>query len=170
MRQGEHNHQPVPIGQKELLTAAAPALITDVLTRYGRLRLRAFGSSMTPAIRPGDVLCVEGCTADEARPGDVLLMRQGERVLAHRLIRKQRHGVEVLLVTRGDSLWHTDSDHPVPIVLGRVTGIGSITWLGRLYGVTLTEATRLSSSVRSWMASLAAAALRTTIGSANNSA
>jgi hypothetical protein len=135
---------------------------------------------MIPAIRPGDVLCIEPCTPEATRPGDVLLTRHGERVLAHRLIRKERRGGEDLLVTRGDALWHADPSQPASMLLGRVTGISrggvtlarsrSTTWLRRLYGMTLTEATRLWSPVRTWVASSAAvAALRTTIGSPSHS-
>ena len=134
---------------------------------------------MLPAIRPGDVLCIEQCTPEAARPGDVLLTRHGERVLAHRLVRRERHGSEDVLVTRGDALWDTDPSHPASMLLGRVTGIGrggvtlassrSITWLQRLHGMALTEATRLWSPVRAWVASAAAAALRTTIGSRSHS-
>jgi len=153
--------------------------MADVLTRHGHLRVRAFGSSMLPAIRPGDVLCIERCTPEAARPGDVLLTRHDERVLAHRLIRKERHGSEDVLVTRGDALWHADPSHPASMLLGRVAAISrdgvmlassrSITWLQRLYGLTLTEATRRWSPVRAWVASAAAAALRTTIGSPSHS-
>ena len=153
--------------------------MADVLTRHGHLRVRAFGSSMIPAIRPGDVLCIEHCTPDAARRGDVLVTRQGERVFAHRLVRKERRGGEDVLVTRGDALWHADPSHPASMLLGRVTGISrggvtlassrSITWLQRLHGMTLTEATRLWSPVRAWVASAAVAALRTTIGSPSHS-
>ena len=153
--------------------------MADVLTRHGRLRVRAFGSSMIPAIRPGDVLCIEHCTPEAARPGDVLFTRHGDRVFAHRLVRKERRGGEDVLVTRGDALWHADPSQPASMLLGRVTGISrggvtlassrSITWLQRLYGMTLTEATRLWSPVRAWVASGAAAALRTTIGSPSHS-
>ena len=153
--------------------------MADVLTRHGRLLVRAFGSSMLPAIRPGDVLCIEQCTPETVRPGDVLLTRYGERVLAHRLLRKARHGGEDLLVTRGDALWHTDPSHPASMLLGRVTAITrdgvtlassrSISWLQRLHGMTLTEAARLWSPVRAWVASAAAVALRTTIGSPSHS-
>ena len=153
--------------------------MSDVLRQCGRVRFRALGSSMLPAIRPGDVLCIEQCTPGAARPGDVLLTRHGERVLAHRLLRKERRAGEDLLVTRGDALWHADPSQPASMLLGRVTGISrggvtlassrSITWLQRLYGLTLTEATRLWSPVRAWVASAAAAALRTTIGSPSHS-
>ena len=57
--------------------------MADVLTRHGHLRVRALGSSMFPAIRPADVLCIEHCTPEAVRPGDVLVTRYGERVLAH---------------------------------------------------------------------------------------
>jgi hypothetical protein len=169
----------VPDCKEELLTAAVLALMTDVVTRYGHVRLRAFGSSMIPVIRPSDILSVEQCSLEETCPGDVLLMRQGTRVHAHRLIRHQRQDGQVLLVTRGDALWHADPSQPASMLLGRVTGISrggvtlassrSITWLQRLYGLTLTEATRLWSPVRAWVASAAAAALRTTIGSPSHS-
>lgn len=169
----------MPAGQEELLTAALPALIADVLREHGHVRMRALGSSMLPAIRPGDVLRVEPCTADDARPGEVLLMRHAGRIVAHRLLRTRRHDGQTWLVTRGDALWHTDPDHPASMLLGRVTAFsrGGVTraisrtnaWPQRLYGVTVTEATRVSRALRAWVASFAAAARRTTIGSASSS-
>ena len=104
VRQDQHHHHRVPAHQKELLTAAAPALMADVLTRHGRLRVRAFGSSMLPAIRPGDVLCIEQCTPEAARPGRSSSPGTANAFSPHRLVRKDRHGGEDLLVTRDDAL------------------------------------------------------------------
>ena len=164
--------------EKELLTAAAPALMAGVLARYGQLRLRAFGSSMFPVFRPGDVLCIRRCTDEEVQRGDVVLMRDGDRVVAHRLIDKQRHDGESFLVTRGDSLWDSDPVRPASMLLGLVVAVVrngrsldgplSATRRQRLYGLAVSESTRLSRRVRAFVASFAAPAFRTTIGSANS--
>jgi len=178
MREGQCDDLPMQGGKKELLTAAAPALIAGVLGQYGQVRLRAYGSSMFPVIRSGDVLCIRHCTAETVQQGDVVLMRNGDRVVAHRLIDKQRHDGESFLVTRGDSLWCSDPARSASMLLGRVVAVVrngraldrplSTTLRQRLYGLTASESTRLSRRIRSLIASLAAPALRTAIGSANS--
>lgn len=165
-------------GKKELLTAAAPALIAAILERYGQLRLRACGSSMFPVIRSGDVLSIQHCTAEAVQQGDVVLVRNGDGIVAHRLIEKQLHDGESFLLTRGDSLWDSDAVQPASMLLGRVAAITrngraihrplAATLPERLYGLAVSESTRLSRGVRALVVSLAAPVLRTTIGSANS--
>ena len=149
--------------------------MAEALARYGRLRLRAVGSSMIPAIRPGDVLCIEHCPPAAARPGDVLLVRHGERVIAHRLIRTHWRDRDLLLVARGDALWRAEAPCSASMLLGRVVGIRrdgraiaasrSMTPLQRCYGLLATEVVRGARAVRGWLPAWAAATLRTAIGS-----
>lgn len=94
-------------------------LLREVLTRFGRARLRVQGSSMLPALRPGSV--VEIVRADPAAlcPGDVVLFQRGDRLFCHRL-RRSIPGSGSQLRTRGDSLSCDDPPVPASAVLGRV--------------------------------------------------
>jgi hypothetical protein len=108
-------------------------LAAEVLQSYRELRLRVVGSSMLPAIWPGDILSILPCEIAEAAPGDIVLfMRQG-RLFAHRVV----SNASGYLVTRGDGV--PDPDAPVKPgeLIGRVFEIVR-------RGKTLRPKTRLS--------------------------
>jgi len=88
------------------------------LARTGRLRLRVTGTSMLPAIRPGDVLRVERCDAASLSPGEVVLFQRGERLFAHRAVRRGH-----ALALRGDTLDRDDAAVEGAQVLGKVVAI-----------------------------------------------
>ncbi len=148
----------MPSGEKELLTAAASALVADVLRQWGRLRLRAHGCSMFPVIKSGDVLAIRHCPTQTVQPGDVVLMADGDRLFAHRLIEKRLRNDEWFLVTRGDSHWRNDPPRSASRLLGQVTAVSTngLAWRApssgalakRLYGLAVSQVTRLARRVR----------------------
>jgi len=99
-------------------------MAVEVLRTSGRLRLRATGASMLPAIWPGDVLLVRRCGAVEALPGDIVLCHCAGRLVAHRLIRRTLSQNRIQWVTQGDSVEGSDTPVSSPELLGRVTAIG----------------------------------------------
>jgi phage repressor protein C with HTH and peptisase S24 domain len=100
---------------------AFTALVAAVLGRGARVRFRATGSSMAPAIADGDNLTVEPAGGGQLRLGEVLLVRRGGAVLAHRLAgRRRRPGGSVALVLRGDAAECDDPPADPADVLGRV--------------------------------------------------
>ena len=109
---------------QELLTdaarEAAPDLVAEVLRRFGRVRLRAYGGSMSPAIRPGDLLNVRHTPAEGVRRGDVVLFWRGGRLFAHRVVARTPGG---MVTTRGDAHWHDDPAVPAEDVLGIVQSV-----------------------------------------------
>ncbi len=158
MRQDKSGLRCVPVGKQGLLTGAAPALVADVLRRYGQVRLRAQGCSMFPVIRSGDVLSIRYCTTEAVQPGDVVLVADGDRLFAHRLIKKRLRNDECLLVTRGDSHWRNDPPRPASTLLGQVTGVSRngqalrapfcSTLAGRLFGLAASESRGLTRRIR----------------------
>jgi hypothetical protein len=153
MWQDESRFRCVPGGKEELLTAAAPALVADILRQYGQLQLRAHGCSMFPIIRSGDVLSIRYCTTEALQPLDVVLIADGDRLFAHRLIEMRLRHDEWFLITRGDSHWRSDPPRAAATLLGRVVAVTrsgrvldapfSSTLAERLYGLAATELTRL---------------------------
>jgi hypothetical protein len=103
--------------QPDTLSSDVAALAAQALHTFGRLRLRAYGSSMLPTIRPGDVLQFEVCTADPTR-GDVVLFRSGSRLFVHRIVARTKNG----FITQGDGLIRPDPLVDAPDVLGRMVG------------------------------------------------
>jgi hypothetical protein len=92
-------------------------LAVEVLTSGYRLRLRAFGTSMLPAIWPGDILSVDPKPEQEIVAGDMVLVARRNRFFIHRLIEKH----DSRWIIRGDSLPHNDDSVPSCEVLGRVS-------------------------------------------------
>lgn len=110
---------------QELLTGAArtaPLLFRDLLARFGRARLRVFGLSMWPAVKPGDVLEVRAVPAHDVIPGDVILFVRHGALFAHRVVEVGGRTGR-LLRTRGDAHWRCDPLLRPSQVLGRVEGV-----------------------------------------------
>lgn len=103
--------------------ATKQALVLEGLRQYGHVRLRVFGTSMLPALWPGDVLCVERTDAGEIGVGEIVLFERREHLFAHRVIAAWGTGERRVLVTRGDSLAHQDPPVDSSQLQGRVTRV-----------------------------------------------
>lgn len=128
--------------------AARSALLADVLRRFGRVRVRATGNSMRPAIRPGDVLLIADCALGQIEPGDVVLFTRDARLFAHRVVDRCAGSNGSSIVTRGDSNWHRDPAIGVDQLLGKVIAVQRGTtsssppgpsWLRRAQGLIVSE-------------------------------
>jgi len=111
-------------------------LAAEVLRAGSSIRLQALGTSMLPAIWPGDVLCIERKAGEEIVAGDIVVVAREGRFFIHRLIEKRESG----WVTRGDSLPQNDPLVEEVQVLGKVSSIQrkngasvprSLSWLKR---------------------------------------
>lgn len=91
-------------------------LAAEVVRSFGELNLRVTGSSMLPAIRPGDVLLILHCRIGQAHPGDIVLFTRERRLFAHRVI--SRSSVE--LITQGDGIGEPDPCVGADELLGKV--------------------------------------------------
>ena len=89
------------------------ALAQEALQRFGQLRFRALGSSMLPAIAPGDLLVFRKAAADELALGQIVLVRRDAALVAHRLV--SCNGDH--LITMGDALPSPDAPvHPSQVL------------------------------------------------------
>ena len=81
--------------------------------------IEVMGWSMSPLIRPGDELYVE---FGDRRPrrGEIAVFRDGELMIAHRVVGGERSGSKELLITRGDGMATFDPPFPAGEVLGVV--------------------------------------------------
>ncbi len=93
------------------------------LSRSGRLPVRVFGSSMLPAIWPGDVLVVAPAEGRRLGAGDIILFSREDRLFAHRILEVHDRGSGTVLTTRGDALAQADAPVVAPQVLGRVVAV-----------------------------------------------
>jgi len=95
-------------------TATKRALATELLTSCGEARLPVGGSSMFPALRPGDLLDVRRDAT--IQPGDLVVFERHGRLVTHRVIASNG----TLVVTQGDRLRYPDEPVLSTDVLGRV--------------------------------------------------
>lgn len=99
-------------------------LCTEILSRGNRLRFRACGRSMYPYIRDGDVIEVTQTGISEIRLGEVILYcTPHKKVIAHRVIKKYRENDEVILVTKGDSVFNLDQRVYEEQLLGKIIAV-----------------------------------------------
>lgn len=94
-------------------------LVADVARSFDEVRLKVTGASMLPAVWPGDILVVERQNSAEVQPGQIVLCLRDGGLMAHRMVRRSGEH----LVTRGDSLLHSDPPAHGSEVVGRVTCI-----------------------------------------------
>jgi len=91
-------------------------LAVEMLREGRAVDLPATGSSMRPLIPPGGLVRVTPATAASVRPGDVVLVDTGGRLVCHRLVYTDGDRV----VTRGDDVHDNDPPLPAAAVIGRV--------------------------------------------------
>lgn len=97
----------------------AEALLED----NHQLQINTRGFSMFPVIRPGDICVVEKCTAAEIRTGDVVVVRKGNKLIAHRLVRVTTTDKGMMFLCRGDQ--NSFDDHPATEkeIVGKVVSV-----------------------------------------------
>lgn len=98
-------------------------LFIEVLSSFGEARLAVKGTSMLPAVRPGDILNVRREFTENIVPGDIVLFARGDRLSAHRVVRTIENHQGSILVTRGDRLLRADPPVFNDELLGRVSAI-----------------------------------------------
>jgi signal peptidase I len=100
-------------------SAAGCELVGDVARQFGEVRVKVTGSSMIPAIWPGDVITVRRREPAKLQPGQIVLYQHEERLIAHRITSIQGGN----LVTRGDSLQHEDASIGQQEIVGEVVSV-----------------------------------------------
>ncbi len=114
-------------------TEAFMDVATELLDRGHRVRFRAEGGSMHPAIRGGDAIVVEPVAPADIRTGDVVLYRTAERVIAHRVIGVDAGiGASPVFTLRGDAAGSAEEPVESHQVLGRVAAVERKGWGARL--------------------------------------
>lgn len=120
--------------------SARMALGGEMIRSFGEVRLRVLGTSMAPAVLPGDVVSVRRAKLDEISVGEIILFFRGGRFFVHRVVSVSGAPEVPGLVTRGDRLSHDDPPVNSSEFLGRVV---SIERGNRKVGITEFGANRL---------------------------
>ncbi|HEV2645993.1 MAG TPA: S24/S26 family peptidase [Acidobacteriaceae bacterium] len=99
--------------------AACCELVADVAHSAGEVRLKLTGTSMLPAMWPGDEVTVQRCSLTNLQPGQVVLFRSNGSLVAHRIIHASADG----LITRGDSVPQRDPTVDASAIVGCVVHV-----------------------------------------------
>ncbi len=110
-------------GLSQISSKNAYPLLAESLRLNGSLRLPAVGTSMVPAIQPGDVLTIQPVNSNEIALGDLVVYAREHALVVHRVVRMASGSGETRLVTRGDRLLRDDAPIFPADLLGRVAGI-----------------------------------------------
>jgi hypothetical protein len=102
-----------------LRDAAKHRLVVELIRQFGEVRLRVTGTSMLPAVWPGDILTVHRRDAAELSPGQIVLCYREQGFVAHRLVGKHAGH----LITRGDCLPYEDPPFREDEILGQVVTV-----------------------------------------------
>jgi hypothetical protein len=94
-----------------------------MLRNCGEVRLKAWGTSMLPSVRPGDLLTIQSAAHAEVVPGDIVLVLRDGRFLIHRLVEGRQDEGCISWITKGDAVPQEDPLTAASELLGRVTGI-----------------------------------------------
>jgi signal peptidase len=108
---------PELIGALESHDRIGCELVAEALRAGAEIHVRVMGTSMLPALWPGDILIVRGGLP--VTPGEVVLFMRDRRLFAHRVVR-HRGGD---LITRGDALPHCDPPVQISELLGVMVGV-----------------------------------------------
>jgi len=92
----------------------------DLWGETGQMQWLAIdGRSMVPLMGDGDQVLVE-FRPRTLEPGDVIVFRRAEQLVAHRVIRLMGQGDGALVVAKGDNVAAFDLPCPLQDVVGRV--------------------------------------------------
>lgn len=105
------------------VSSGVACLVAESVRMCGGIRLPAVGTSMVPAIHPGDVLSVQPVNPTEVSLGDIVVYAREQVLVVHRIVRTSAGSSEPCLVTRGDRLLRDDNVILPGELLGRVAFI-----------------------------------------------
>lgn len=110
------------------LDEVAVELLEKALEKEGELQIRASGWSMFPVIFPGDSVWIERYKTDEARMGDIILMKKQDHFILHRVWRiasSEADPSSPVFVTKGDARLRPDSPVEARCLVAKVVCCGN---------------------------------------------
>jgi hypothetical protein len=98
-------------------------LVAESLRAGHDVQVRVAGSSMVPALWPGDALIVRAVSPVELSRGDLLLFARDGKLCTHRLIAELDDSGARRLITRGDTSLKCDPPMSSDQILGSVVSV-----------------------------------------------
>jgi hypothetical protein len=99
--------------------------LTDELIGHDcHIRFRAAGSSMHPTIRDGEPIILKRIDLAQLGKGDIVLSRQRERLIAHRIVRLTKtNGLTTSVLLQGDALAACDEPVRAAAIVAKVVAV-----------------------------------------------
>jgi len=98
-------------------------VVESLLDDNHTLSFRMEGYSMYPTMKAGDLGHVVKCSANDLNVGDLIVFKQNEKLVAHRLIEIVHQNNQRVFVARGDKNHHKDNLFSDDELVGRITSI-----------------------------------------------
>ena len=95
-------------------TVGSLILAKEILKKGSCVRIPTIGRSMFPLI--SNIILVEPATAKDIKGGDILVYSAGERMVAHRLVRKITRNGKKILLTKGDTFVDCSEISPEDVI------------------------------------------------------
>src|SRR5580700_5520094 len=96
-------------GLSQVSSGTACRLAAESVRMCGAIRLPAMGTSMVPAIHPGDVLSIQPVDPKEVSVGDIVVYEREGVLIVHRVVGIFAAPSAPYLVTRGDRSLRDDA-------------------------------------------------------------
>ncbi len=111
-------------GHVPIVLAASLGLALVVLIHMGVYFFVVATGSMVPSIRPGDLVVVVKAAPGDVKPGDIVAyLSEDGSIVVHRLVKTEKRGNILLMVTRGDANRASDPPWDSDRLLGRVVAV-----------------------------------------------
>ena len=94
-----------------------------LLNNKNMLSLSMKGYSMFPTLRAGDVGTVTKCSVDDIRIGDIVVFREDNKLIAHRLVKIKQNNGNTLYITKGDKNSYYDQPFTKDQFAGKLENI-----------------------------------------------
>lgn len=103
--------------------ANAELSVREALRTRGIVVLQVAGGSMGPWLRPGDLVVIRRCQAEELSAGRVVVFAREGHLVIHRILRRAIQSGECVLLTKGDAAPRPDAPVRSAELLGEVLSI-----------------------------------------------
>ena len=93
----------------------------SILKSKQKVALKLNGYSMYPFIKPGDIGTIVKCSISSLRIGEIVVFKQQNNWIAHRLLKKQNIDDAIVLIAKGDTSRKNDRPIEEDMFIGRLT-------------------------------------------------
>jgi len=100
----------------------SPILISLIENNF-KVKIPVSGFSMKPALFPGDLVLIQKFPDNDYRPDDIIISKQNNKLIAHRLIQKIKTISNTYYLCKGDAITRYDNLIPKHQILAKVTAI-----------------------------------------------